>query len=83
MTTPQRWDKIARTHLDSPQAVEDFLDEYEALCRKHELCLGHEDDQGSFIVGRLNNNWIRWARNAVLGMLTGAQRFGKQKEGSV
>lgn len=76
---PQRFDRIARSYVESPKAVEDFLDEYEALCRKHELCISHEDAwHGAFIVERLRNITVeRVVIGAKLGMLKGAQRQGR------
>jgi hypothetical protein len=72
----KRWDRVGRCEIESPAAVEAFLSEYEALCRKHELCLAHEDDGGGFIVERLRNKTISWVKGASLGMLKGCQRAG-------
>ena len=83
MSVKIRWDKIARKNVESPAVVEAFLDEYEALCRKHELCLSHEDGHGSFIIERLRNSQIKWVRNAALGMLRGIQRGIKRGDKEV
>ena len=74
-----RWDLVAKKSIASPAAVEAFLDEYEALCKKHELCLAHEDHGGGFIVERIRKQTIQWVRGASVGMLKGCQRSGDQE----
>lgn len=43
-----------------------FLDDLEALYRKHGLGLGHEDYQGGFIVEPLTDYLINWTRGALI-----------------
>jgi hypothetical protein len=43
-----------------------FLSDIEAVCRKHGLVLGHEDQHGSFIVEPLSENGIKWLREATV-----------------
>lgn len=44
--------------------VEAFLDEYEAVCRKHGFSLSHEDGHGAFIIEPYNDDSIKWVRGA-------------------
>ncbi len=60
------WDSIAGEYVDPPAKVVAFLDEYEALCQKHGLCLSHEDRGGSFIIQKLDGRKIAWVREANL-----------------
>jgi hypothetical protein len=62
----KRWDTNKRDRVESPSAVESFLDSYEELCQKHGLSLSHEDDQGAFIITEYNVRNIDWVRNASL-----------------
>jgi hypothetical protein len=62
----KRWDKNTRTRVESPTNVEAFLDEYAALCDKHNLTLSHEDDHGAFIITDYREGNIDWVRAASL-----------------
>lgn len=46
-------------------AVDAFLEEIIAVCKKHGMCIGHEDGHGSFLVHREiiehNLGWLRAA----------------------
>jgi len=41
-----------------------FLDDYEALCIKHGVCLSHEDCQGAFLLVPFDDEFIIWVREA-------------------
>ena len=40
--------------------VIEFLKDYYFICKKHNICLSHEDTHGSFIFNELNKNDIDW-----------------------
>lgn len=63
-----RWDSDASKEIpkESLPRVEAFFDEYEALCRRMGLSLGHEDGHGAFEVGAFSEGDIEWARAAHL-----------------
>lgn len=65
-TKVTRWDSGSQTEIESPEAVENFLDAYEALCRKHGRSLAHEDYHGAFIVEPFDERNIKWVRGATL-----------------
>ena len=49
--------------------VNDFLDEVIEICRKYNLCIGHEDIGGCFEVEILTEDTIQWlwqARDCTL-----------------
>jgi hypothetical protein len=52
----------------SPLKIEAFLDEYEALCRKHGLSLSHEDGHGGFEIEVFDKHNIDWVRQAAIGL---------------
>ena len=47
------------------EAEKAFLDEIEAVCRKHGLSIGHEDCHGAFEIGPFDEDDIKWLRNAT------------------
>jgi hypothetical protein len=49
---------------DRTEKVRAFLEEIEAVCRKHGLSIGHEDHQGAFIVEPLEERNLVWLSNA-------------------
>jgi len=77
---PIRYDTIKQERIESPVAVESFLDAYAHLCRQHGLCLSHEDGHGAFIVERYSKHCVNWVRSAILGVLRGAQLTPHNKE---
>lgn len=49
---------------DTPAAVISFLDEILAVCRRHNLSIAHEDDNGAFLVVPYNAEAVNWLREA-------------------
>jgi hypothetical protein len=47
-------------------SVDAFLDEYIAICRRHMLCLSHEDSGGSFIVTKIDGDLLDWVYGAYV-----------------
>jgi len=62
--TKERWSTNLRRNIPSHPAIEAFLDEYEALCRKHGMALGHEDEHGAFQIEDYVESCVDWARQA-------------------
>lgn len=40
-----------------------FLDDIEAVCRKHGLCISHEDAHGAFEIETFDQYFINWLRS--------------------
>ena len=53
-------------YVESPASVEAFLDEYEALCKKHNFSLSHEDGHGGFEIEPFDQSNIAWVRAASM-----------------
>ena len=49
------WDSDSQTYVDMPTEMQVFLADLEAVCRKHNLCVGHEDLQGGFDIRTLTD----------------------------
>lgn len=64
----KRWDADAGKFIESPQDIEAFLDDIEAVCRKHGFSIGHEDGHGGFEIEPLSDSNIEWLRNASLSL---------------
>lgn len=47
------WDKQCAAYVETPAEMQAFLVDLEAVCRKHNLCVGHEDMQGGFDIRKL------------------------------
>lgn len=42
------------------QNIIDFMKEYEELCKKHDISLGHEDMHGAFELYKYDEENIKW-----------------------
>lgn len=50
------------------QEVNDFIAEIHGVCRKHRMCIEHEDTHGSFIVEAYDNDLdLDWFNHASIG----------------
>lgn len=46
--------------------VEEFLQEIEEVCRKHNMSISHEDGHGAFIIERFDEFNIKWLKEAQI-----------------
>ena len=64
----QRWDCNQNKKVDAPD-IDGFLTEIVAFCRKHNMCIGHEDGFGAFEVYRTcTPGTIDWLYGANIGI---------------
>lgn len=66
MADKMLWDKVQQKRIPCPSEVEKFFKDYVALCKKHNLCLSHEDSEGSFKVVAYRDYNIQWVLNSDL-----------------
>jgi len=45
----KRWNEKQKATIETP-AIDAFLKEIEAVCRKHGFAISHEDSHGAFVV---------------------------------
>ena len=56
----KRWNSAKKAYGENHK-VDAFLEEIWAVCEKHQLCLGHEDRHGAFLVQPIvaeNRRWL-------------------------
>jgi hypothetical protein len=46
--------------------VEEFLQEIEEVCRKHNMSISHEDGHGAFIIEKFDEFNIKWLKEAQI-----------------
>jgi hypothetical protein len=54
----------------SVKAGKEFLDAFEALCKKHNVSISHEDGHGGFLLEPYRPSLVEWAKNADYGRYT-------------
>ena len=63
--------------MNNKERIENFMKEYEELCVRHGLSLGHEDYEGGFIIDEYDADNIEWGKSAMNGF---ELREKRQKE---
>lgn len=63
--------------MNNKERIENFMKEYEELCVRHGLSLGHEDYEGGFIIDEYDADNIEWVKAAMNGF---ELREKRQKE---
>ena len=63
--------------MNNKERIENFMKEYEELCMRHGLSLGHEDYEGGFIIDEYDADDIEWVKAAINGF---ELREKRQKE---
>lgn len=63
--------------MNNKERIESFMKEYEELCMRHGLSLGHEDYEGGFIIDEYDADNVEWVKAAMNGF---ELREKRQKE---
>ena len=58
------WNEFLGEYEEMPAEMEAFLDDIEAVFRKHGFSIGHEDGHGGFKIHLLSEGNIRWFKGA-------------------
>ncbi len=64
----ERWIENIRKHGESDLAVDAFLQEIIAVCRRHQMCIEHEDHEGAFRIEPMDENSLDWLAEAHDGV---------------
>lgn len=59
----KRWNNTLGTEAENP-AIDAFLAEIAAVCKKHSLSISHEDGHGAFEVREYNEYDTEWLMGA-------------------
>lgn len=59
----KRWHNKQGRELELPE-VDAFLEEIEAVCRKHGISISHEDSQGAFELESFSEDLMAWLKEA-------------------
>jgi len=59
----KRWNGRKAQYVEN-RAIDAFIEELLAVCRKHGLCIAHEDSHGAFIIENLKETRVNWLRAA-------------------
>lgn len=62
MTDMDRWNGKRSANIESPD-IDHFLDELRALCKKHNISIGHEDGHGAFEFYEYSDRDMDWMQN--------------------
>ena len=64
------WSDKVQNFVEIPTEILNFFDEIEEVCKKHNISIGHEDTQGSFIIYQeYDEDIMKWLRYASLGKI--------------
>ena len=69
--------KVIDRNMNNKERIESFMKEYEELCIRHGLSLGHEDYEGGFIIDEYDADNVEWVKAAMNGF---ELREKRQKE---
>ena len=60
------YDYTQHEDIETPEDVQAFFEEIDKVCKKYNLSISHEAEQGSFIINTYAEENISWLRNAIL-----------------
>jgi len=60
------WHESKKEFVETPKDVSNFIDEIVEVCKKYKLSISHEDEHGSFIIGKYFEDDITWFKNASI-----------------
>ena len=54
------WDTAINGNIFIPEHIIEFMKEYEEICKKYDVSLGHEDNHGAFEFHAYKEDNIEW-----------------------
>lgn len=60
----ETWDSKINKFIQTPQRMIEFFIEIERICKKYNLSISHEDQHGSFIIEKFDEQNINWLKCA-------------------
>lgn len=61
----KRWHSKERREVERPD-IDAFLQDVIKVCKKHGMCIAHQDHHGSFLVEPIKKINLKWLLNAAV-----------------
>ena len=58
------WNCRTSEFIEIPEKQTKFIQEIEAICKKYDLSISHEDGHGAFEIDKFDPDNIEWLKNA-------------------
>lgn len=62
------WSPQLGNYVKTPVGLEDFFNEIEEVCKKHNFSISHEDVHGAFLINKFTPENIEWLKDAHLDL---------------
>lgn len=63
------WNYKTSEFMETPEKLIKFMEELEALYKKYDLSIAHEDQQGGFIIEKYSDFNMDWMKEADVNFL--------------
>ena len=60
------WNYKTSEFIETPEKQIKFMEELEALYKKYDLSIAHEDQQGAFIIEKYSETNMEWIKEATV-----------------
>ena len=65
MLVNETWDLQKNDYIRTPKRMIEFFEEIERICKKYNFSISHEDEHGSFIIEKFDEQNIQWLNHAL------------------
>ena len=63
------WNCKIKKSIKIPEEQVKFIEEIEAVCKKYNLSISHEDGQGAFVIEKFSQENLNWLKRADINWL--------------
>ena len=63
------WNYKTSEFIETPEKLIEFMQELEALYKKYDLSISHQDSQGAFIIEKYSDFNMDWMKEATVNFL--------------
>ncbi len=64
----ESWEHHTEKHIKTPPKIKAFIEDVIAVCKKHNMSIGHEDGHGGFEIQQYDEFYTEWLQNASLDL---------------
>ena len=65
----ETWNCKTNKFIETPEKQIKFMEEIEAICKKYNLSISHEDGHGAFEIDKFSQDNIDWLKSAHINWL--------------